>query len=237
MAEDPEQDGRSRENDDGTTKTRRRSSAGDESDRERRPRRSARSSDDGKSRTRADRRRKRARREEVDGADPDTDATAGDEHEEPEADEEPEAEVHEDERDDDEPQADADDEPEADADEEPEADADEEPEADADEETEDDEDDGDERDRRSPRPRVSPARIIGAAREQVEALTGKRVTGVIGFDRTQDGWDVQVEVLELKRVPETMSILGLILVRLDDRGDLVGYRRLRRYAVSQVDED
>ena len=44
-------------------------------------------------------------------------------------------------------------------------------------------------------------------------------------------------MLELKRVPETMSILGLILVRLDDDGDLVGYRRLRRYAVSQVDED
>ena len=105
---------------------------------------------------------------------------------------------------------------------------------DEDEEADEEED---ERDQRPPRPRVSPARIIRAAKQQVEELTGKRVTGVISFDRTQEGWEVKVEVLELKRVPETMSILGLILVRLDDDGDLVGYRRLRRYAVSQVDED
>jgi hypothetical protein len=89
---------------------------------------------------------------------------------------------------------------------------------------------------RRPRRRVSPARLVSTAREQVEALTGRRVTGVIGFDSTDDGWEVRVEVLELRRVPDTMSILGLVLVELDEDGELVGYRRLRRYAVSQVDE-
>jgi Gas vesicle synthesis protein GvpO len=89
---------------------------------------------------------------------------------------------------------------------------------------------------RRPRRRPSPARIVRTAREQVEALTGRRVTGVIGFDSTDDGWEVRVEVLELRRVPDTMSILGLVLVELDEDGELVGYRRLRRYAVSQVDE-
>ena len=86
------------------------------------------------------------------------------------------------------------------------------------------------------RRRISPARVIRAAREQVEELTGRRVTGVIGFDRTDGGWDVRVEVLELSRVPATMSILGLVLVQLDEDGELVGYRRLRRYSASQVDE-
>ena len=68
------------------------------------------------------------------------------------------------------------------------------------------------------------------------APTGRRVTAVIGFDRSDDGWDVRVEVLELRRVPETMSILGLVQVKLDEDGELIGYRRLRRYAASQVDE-
>ena len=70
----------------------------------------------------------------------------------------------------------------------------------------------------------------------MEELTGRRVTAVIGFDRTDGGWDVRVEVLELSRVPATMSILGLLLVQLDEDGELIGYRRLRRYSASQVDE-
>lgn len=104
----------------------------------------------------------------------------------------------------------------------------------------DDEDDDRSADRaeraRGRRPRRSPARIIAAAKQQIEALTGRPVTGVIGFDRTDDGWEVRLEVLELKRVPDTMSILGLVSAELDDDGELVGYRRLKRYAVSQTDE-
>jgi hypothetical protein len=119
-----------------------------------------------------------------------------------------------------------------DAEDEPDAAQDEEePEAAQDEDEEDEEQAPPRR-----RPRVSAAQVIRSAKEQVEELTGRRVTGVIGFDRIDGGWEVRVEVLELKRVPETMSILGLISVQLDDDGELVGYRRLRRYAVSQTDE-
>ena len=151
-------------------------------------------------------------------------------------------------------EADADDEGEEDAEPEAEAEAEDagddgdegdEPEAEAEADDADDEGEDDDRprrrrdapsgERRRP-PRTSPARIIAAARRQVEELTGRPVTGVIGFDRSDGGWDVRVEVLELKRVPETMSILGLVQVELDEEGELIGYRRVRRYAASQVDE-
>jgi hypothetical protein len=145
-----------------------------------------------------------------------------------------------------EPRADADtDEPEddpADTDDEvaAEADADTDEPADEDDEREDADRPrrkrgGSSRDRPS-RSRLSPARIIAGARRHVEELTGRPVTGVIGFDRSDEGWEVRVEVLELKRVPETMSILGLVQVKLDEDGELIGYRRLRRYSASQVDD-
>jgi Gas vesicle synthesis protein GvpO len=129
-------------------------------------------------------------------------------------------------------------------DEEPEAEADEEPEAEADEEAYADEDEEPAARRRRPRdrrdggpPRGGAGRIIRAAREQVQELLGRRVTGVIGFDRIEGGWEVTVEVLELERVPETTSILGCYAVQLDQDGQLEGYHRVRRYARSQIDQD
>ena len=62
------------------------------------------------------------------------------------------------------------------------------------------------------------------------------MTGVVSFDRDQEGWSVTLEVLELERIPETMSILGAYEVTLSQSGDLEGYRRVRRYARSQIDE-
>lgn len=67
-----------------------------------------------------------------------------------------------------------------------------------------------------------------AARELYE-LIGREVEGVVGLSRTDEGWTVQVEVLELSRVPSTTDVLGLYEVEVDDQGSLQGYRRLRRF--------
>jgi hypothetical protein len=84
--------------------------------------------------------------------------------------------------------------------------------------------------------RPDPRRIVGSAVEQLQELTGRPVTGVIGFGRGDHGWEVQAEVLELERVPETMSILACYEITVDEHGHLRGYQRLRRYARSQIDE-
>ena len=39
-----------------------------------------------------------------------------------------------------------------------------------------------------------------------------------------------MELLELSRVPETDDVLGSYEVEFDENGELLGYRRLRRYA-------
>ena len=43
------------------------------------------------------------------------------------------------------------------------------------------------------------------------------------------GWRVAVEVLELERIPSTTDVMATYEVRLDDEGELQGYRRVHRY--------
>lgn len=48
--------------------------------------------------------------------------------------------------------------------------------------------------------------------------------------RAPDGsWRVTVELLELGRIPETDDLLGSFEAQLDDSGELLRYRRVRRY--------
>ncbi|MFD4628848.1 gas vesicle protein [Streptomyces sp. NPDC058284] len=74
-----------------------------------------------------------------------------------------------------------------------------------------------------------PMAVLRGAREQLAELTGMTPESVSSFERTEDGWLLEVEVLELSRVPDTMSLLASYEVQLDPRGELTGYRRLRRY--------
>jgi hypothetical protein len=61
---------------------------------------------------------------------------------------------------------------------------------------------------------------------------------VLGFERNEDdGWHVTVEVVELSRIPSTTDILGAYAVTVDRDGELVGYRRTRRYHRNQADEE
>jgi hypothetical protein len=77
---------------------------------------------------------------------------------------------------------------------------------------------------------VRPAELIQAAKQQVAELTGLRAETVSGLDRDgDDGWRVTVEALELRRVPDTMDLLGTYEVTLSDDGELKGFRRRRRY--------
>jgi hypothetical protein len=48
--------------------------------------------------------------------------------------------------------------------------------------------------------------------------------------RGEEGnWRVCVDVVELRRVPDTMSLMATYEVDLGQDGDLLGYRRVRRY--------
>ncbi|MEV1021104.1 gas vesicle protein [Streptomyces sp. NPDC050264] len=84
--------------------------------------------------------------------------------------------------------------------------------------------------------RLRPTEAIREGREQLAELTGKEVDSVSSFRATDDGWLLEVEVLELSRVPDTMSLLASYEVALDDQGILTGYRRIKRYERGRSDD-
>ncbi len=83
--------------------------------------------------------------------------------------------------------------------------------------------------------RPRPMEVLREARAQFAELTGMTPESVTSFERTEDGWSLEVEVLELARVPDTMSLMASYLVELDPEGQLDGYRRLSRYERGRAD--
>lgn len=77
--------------------------------------------------------------------------------------------------------------------------------------------------------------VLRHARAQFAELTGMTPESVSSFEQNEDGWTLEVEVLELERVPDTMSLIAGYQVELDPDGELTGYRRVRRYERGRAD--
>jgi hypothetical protein len=75
------------------------------------------------------------------------------------------------------------------------------------------------------------------AARHLQQLTGNEVEGITGLDRTDDGWRVQVDVLELRRVPTTTDVIATYDVDVDRDGELVGYRRRHRFVRGEVGDE
>jgi len=78
------------------------------------------------------------------------------------------------------------------------------------------------------------ARLVAG---ELGELLGREPEGVVGLARTEDGWRVGVEVLEIRRVPDTADVLAEYEVDTDARGRIQGYRRTRRYERGRVSDD
>jgi len=68
-------------------------------------------------------------------------------------------------------------------------------------------------------------------------LTGHDCETVSALQRTREGWNVQLETVELERIPRTTDILASYLIELDEHGDLMRYERVARYYRNQATEE
>jgi hypothetical protein len=89
----------------------------------------------------------------------------------------------------------------------------------------------------APPSRMTGSRVAGEAARQLLELTGRETEGVVGLERTDDGWTVLIEVLELRRIPNTTDVLAIYEVTVDGDGELEGYRRLQRYVRGTPGDD
>ncbi|MFC9342539.1 gas vesicle protein [Streptomyces sp. NPDC057020] len=88
----------------------------------------------------------------------------------------------------------------------------------------------------SSRPKaVDPGAAMAAATEQLASLLGRRPESVSSLKPTDGGWEAQVEVLELERIPDTTSVLASYKVSLDEQGTLLSFERTRRYNRGMID--
>ena len=81
------------------------------------------------------------------------------------------------------------------------------------------------------------AKVIARAREHVEQVLGSEPESVSGIERANGNWCVNVEIVKMRRVPDTTDVLASYAVVVDDDGDLVSLQERRRYRRSQSEED
>ena len=80
--------------------------------------------------------------------------------------------------------------------------------------------------------RSSSLNAVSASRkalEQFSSLTGRSPESVVGVQKSDDGWNVKLEVVEARRVPDTADLLAEYDISLDADGELVSYDRTARY--------
>jgi hypothetical protein len=83
--------------------------------------------------------------------------------------------------------------------------------------------------------RLSAKELTEAAVSTIADLTGFEPESAAGLQWDGESWLVTVDVLELARIPNTTDVLASYVVQLDDRGGLLGYKRVRRFVRGQVE--
>ena len=76
--------------------------------------------------------------------------------------------------------------------------------------------------------------IAEQAKEQLAELTGLEPGTVSALRKDEEGWHINVDMVEMKYIPDTGDVLAIYEALLDDEGNLIHYRRTRRYHRGQL---
>ncbi len=82
------------------------------------------------------------------------------------------------------------------------------------------------------RPRAG--EIARLAARQLAELTRHKIEGISGLSPDEDGWRVEVEVVEVHRVPSSTDVMGTYAVYVDGDGGLTSYERVERFVRGQA---
>ena len=86
------------------------------------------------------------------------------------------------------------------------------------------------------RRRVSPDEIVGRAKKVLDDLGGMDVDRVTGVEADDEGWRINLEVVETRRIPDTADIIAKYEVLLSRGGRFRSYRLIGRRRRDQLED-
>lgn len=78
--------------------------------------------------------------------------------------------------------------------------------------------------------------VAKLAAEKLAALTGLKLSSVVGVLRDEAGWKVTVEMVEKKSIPEALDVLACYEVRVGEDGELLEFTRVRLRKRADTDQ-
>jgi len=80
--------------------------------------------------------------------------------------------------------------------------------------------------------------VVERGKEEVQSATNLEVSSVVGASRVEgDGWEVTIELIERKAIPDSADLLGLYEVHLDaEDGHMISFERRRLRHRMDVEE-
>ncbi|MFF0267678.1 gas vesicle protein GvpO [Kribbella sp. NPDC004536] len=85
-------------------------------------------------------------------------------------------------------------------------------------------------------PKQSLQSVAIAAARELSQLIGQSPEAIVAVEKRDEGWSVQVEVVEAHRIPATTDILAVYEVEVDTDGTVTGYWRKDRYVRGRIQE-
>jgi len=73
---------------------------------------------------------------------------------------------------------------------------------------------------------VKPKELIEKAKTQLAELTGFKEPAGVGLRKEKEGWVVTIEIIEKKSIPEGMNVIGTYEVKVDGKGEILGYEKI-----------
>ena len=75
--------------------------------------------------------------------------------------------------------------------------------------------------------------LVEDTKRQMAAITGLPPDTISRCDRSEDGWMLDIDMLEHRSVPRTQDLLATFEVALDDGGQVTRWRRTGRFVRGQ----
>ena len=84
---------------------------------------------------------------------------------------------------------------------------------------------------------VTSNELVGIVKKEFAGLTNLRVDGITSLSKDDGVYVVSLEALERKAIPDSMDVLGIYEVRLDNEGNLLSFERKRLRKRADTKED